>query len=267
MTRPLLPHLPTATAHNRRLVLSPELDAGSIDYGYCPVPSLYTEIAQEELEQKRAYAAGIAANGNAIAGLDALDVTSWPELAREASVAVNRYVDGCDFSAYEELIDLSVSEIVSQSKQFAAQSIATCVAFLRVIPEVVQDGQAVPSLDRDKELAQIAMKSKGFIISWAAMHSNYDAATAKALSGAPRTKMTPFNKLRFVAGNFIFQDGRVVVDPARYQQLEVTVLDENPSAVRNNTPVAAFGCPAARLVPVLYDGLVSSAEHSALFAA
>jgi hypothetical protein len=255
-----LPGFDTASANNRLMVtgdFSREPDfvgAGRVD-------ETRAHEVLKSLSRKAAFAATV---GHASVPESSSPVPqSWEDVTDAADIGVRQLVRGSDLSEYQRQGGLG-PEAYEHSTEAARGGISTITAFLEVIPRVeAGTGYADPNT----ELATLALRSKGFIIEWAGIHSHVDYQLAYALAKVkPHDPGTWFDGMRFNARYFTNTSGRIRINPDKAPNLRGISHTSHPSTAQPGL-TALFGCPARRMIPKLYDQMVASAALGGLFEA
>ncbi len=266
-----LPTLETASARNRLLVTSvAPIDVGAIDFTFPEQRCPYTNDGTlKDLERKQSIARSI----TDLVLDDESDIlqsgtfSTWDDLNERMCQVTDSYIDDLDLSEFSALTRGSDEETISHTKYAAAEGVATIVAFAEVIPRVMVHEEFE---DPNTQLGKIALQSKGFIIEWLGIHNDVDYRLAYALAvKKPKDLEAVYKGLRFNSRWFKSDGGRVGLDPVRAENLRDWTTRTHPSAhlTSQDRRFALFGCPARKIVPVLYDAVTKLAVSGGLFEA
>lgn len=203
-------------------------------------------------------------------------VTGWDGLAERTAQWVSTYVGTRDFSEYARLTADTPEESMRHVQRVASEGVATTAAFLEVIGKVLAGKDFE---DPNEAIAAIAKRSQGLILDWTGVHGRVDRALAAALaSPKPRDiNSAVFRDLHFDARWFTEDEGRIILDPAKFDQLAFRVVKKPhnpryPTKVKHKHPKVEddrrqvlFGCPGRHMVPYIYKKMVEDATANGLF--
>lgn len=187
---------------------------------------------------------------------------TWDQLA---STTYDMLADKLPVAIAEEQRELSFLDLdLAKEAMFkdARGGSAQIAAFLEVVPRVLFRNDYDEPND---ELANTAANSKGLMLRWSKLTANNDARLSYGLA-YPKPNVNsndPYDGLRFHTKWF---EERGTAIGIRSEKLP-HVRGESGDVLERSSSGPILGCPAALLIPRLFDAMLACAHANNLFAA
>ncbi len=263
-------------------IAQPE-DVALIHHSDRPIPDNFAPGEKQVAERFRAcrealgsqatlreatYPAGDQENG------DKLPIESWDDLAAHTSAWVGEFIESRNLSAYAALQGDSIEKTVWHVKDAARAAIVLSSAFMEVVAKVKAPDELA---DPDREIADTVLASQGVVLEMASMDAGVTRGLAAALAdpSTPRDVDTAFDSgLRFNKENFIEEEGKVLLDPAKTDQLRHSknkshnphypkIVEKHPTAEDKGGRL--FACPERHMAPYILKRMANDAAEAGLF--
>lgn len=172
-----------------------------------------------------------------------------------AGVLVEKLQDGLAELPHEVRREIDSDKLVQDAFAGVAQTAAT----IEVSAKVADQDER---FETHQEVVEVCERSKGMLVHWSGLHVAQDAALTYAVA-VPRPDLrsrNPHDGLTYGEQYFeIADDNRCQLDPDVSPHLKGFKGRHPNFGARPED--AWYGCPARRMIPVLYDGLLAAADE------